>query len=137
MKKELTTFQKKIVSGGTEPAFNNDYWNEKRAGIYVDIQSGEPLFISIHKYDSGTGWPSFYKKLPDTSIIKIKDSSFGMIRTEVKTKKGNTHLGHYFKNDKKSPNGDRYCINSASLTFIVKGDLKKNGYQKYLKYFNI
>ncbi len=118
----------------TEPPFNNAYWNNKREGIYVDLVSGEPLFSSKDKFDSGTGWPSFTKPLDPNNIIEQNDTSAGMKRIEVKSKKGRSHLGHLF-DDGPKPIGLRYCINSASLRFIPKEDLEKEGYGKYKKLF--
>ena len=118
----------------TEPAFNNEFWNNKQEGIYVDVVSGEPLFSSINKYDSGTGWPSFSKPLEKDNIVENRDISHGMIRIEVKSKNSNSHLGHVFE-DGPEENGLRYCINSASLKFIPKEKLAKEGYEQYLKLF--
>lgn len=118
----------------TEPPFNNKYWDNKEEGIYVDIVSGEPLFASIHKFDSGTGWPSFYKPLEEDNIIYHIDTSYGMIRIEIKSKHGESHLGHVF-DDGQTPTGLRYCVNSSSLKFIPLKDLEKEGYGEYKKLF--
>jgi len=119
---------------GTEPPFANQFWNSKGVGIYVDIVSGEPLFSSIDKFDSGTGWPSFSKTLEVNHVVEKKDSGHGMIRTEVVSKHGGSHLGHVF-NDGPTSTGLRYCINSASLRFIAKEKLEEEGYGEYLTLF--
>lgn len=119
---------------GTEPAFDNEYWDEKREGIYVDVVSGEPLFSSRDKFDSGTGWPSFTKPLEEKNVSFKEDRKLFALRTEVRSKLANSHLGHVF-DDGPGPSGKRYCINSASLRFVPKEDLEKEGYGEYLKIF--
>jgi methionine-R-sulfoxide reductase len=121
--------------GGTERAFNNKYWNNHQQGIYVDVVSGEPLFSSTDKYDSGTGWPSFTKPIDKSFIITKTDNSWFMTRTEVLSKYGKSHLGHVF-DDGPQPSGKRYCMNSAALKFIPKQDMEKDGYGAYLYLFN-
>jgi methionine-R-sulfoxide reductase len=123
------------IDNGTEPPFRNAYWDNKKEGIYVDVISGEALFISKNKFNSGTGWPSFTKPIDKEHIIEKVDRALGMSRTEVRSKKSNAHLGHVF-NDGPAPTGQRYCINSAALRFIPVDKMDQEGYTKYQELFN-
>jgi methionine-R-sulfoxide reductase/methionine-S-sulfoxide reductase len=135
LKETLTELQYKVTQRkGTEPAFHNAYWNNKEPGIYVDIVSGEPLFSTTDQYDAGCGWPSFTRPISDSRIVTEPDNSFSMFRDEVRSKLGDSHLGHVFR-EKAVPGGLRYCINSAALRFIRREDLASEGYGEYQHLF--
>ncbi len=137
LKEKLTPMQYKVTQeNATEPPFQNEYWNHNKPGIYVDIVSGEPLFSSLDKFDSGCGWPSFSKPLSIDAIMQKQDLSHGMERIEVRSKRADSHLGHVFEDGPMEKGGRRYCINSAALKFIAVEDLEKEGYGEYLCLFN-
>ena len=136
LKKKLTAQQYYVTQKcGTEPAFNNAYWNNHKPGIYVDVVTGEPLFTSLDKFDSGTGWPSFTKPVAKDTVTEKTDRAFGMQRTEVRGRTSDAHLGHVFDDGPADKGGLRYCINSASLRFIPVEKLKEEGYGQYLRLF--
>ena len=132
----LTPLQKKVtLKGGTEPPFKNEYWDNKAEGIYVDIIDGTPLFSSTHKFQSGTGWPSFTRPIQEKAVEEHEDNTFFMRRTEIKASQTDSHLGHVFPDGPPDAGGLRYCINSASLRFVPKEDLEKEDYGEYLSLF--
>jgi methionine-R-sulfoxide reductase len=136
LKKKLSPEQYRVTQQcGTEPPFRNEYWNNHRAGIYVDIVSGEPLFTSLDKFDSGSGWPSFTKPIENGHVSEKTDRAFGMERTEVRSNKSDSHLGHVFDDGPTDKGGMRYCINSAALRFIPVEKLKEEGYGQFLPLF--
>jgi methionine-R-sulfoxide reductase len=135
LRSQLTKDQYRVTREcGTETPFQNAYWDNHKAGIYVDLITGEPLFSSLDKFDSGTGWPSFTKPISKERVVEKRDSSFGMERTEVRSSKSNSHLGHIFE-DGPAPTGERYCVNSAALRFVPVEKLKEEGYGEYLALF--
>lgn len=124
----LTAIQREVTqNGSTERPFENEFWNHKEEGIYVDVVSGEPLFASVHKFDSGSGWPSFFRTIIPKNVKEVLDRNHGMVRTEIRSKLSDSHLGHLFP-DGPEPTGLRYCINSAALRFVPKNDLESQGY---------
>lgn len=132
----LTKTQLRVTQeGGTEPAFRNKYWDNHEPGIYVDVVSGQPLFSSTDKYDSGTGWPSFTQPISAGAVRAVTDRSYGMVRTEVRSAAADSHLGHLFGDGPTDRGGERYCMNSAALRFVPVSELESQGYGEYLSLF--
>lgn len=137
LKEKLTDIQYAVTQeNATERPFQNEYWDNHKEGLYVEITTGEPLFTSLDKFDSGCGWPSFTKPVEGDNIKEKFDKTYGMIRTEVRSKHGDSHLGHVFEDGPRDKGGLRYCINSAALRFIPKEELEREGYKEYLELFN-
>ncbi len=133
---QLTPEQYRVTQqGGTEPAFRNEFWDHKEPGLYVDVVSGEPLFASVHKFDSGTGWPSFTVPINPENVVEKRDRTFGIVRTEVRSANGDSHLGHVFSDGPRRRGGRRYCINSAALRFIPVQELDAAGYGEFSSLF--
>lgn len=136
LKAALTPEQYHVTQAcGTEPPFRNAYWNHKEPGLYVDIVSGEPLFASVHKFDSGTGWPSFTQPVKREHVTEHRDATHGMVRVEVRSMHGDSHLGHVFPDGPRAAGGMRYCINSASLRFVPVAELEAQGYGEFVSLF--
>jgi peptide-methionine (R)-S-oxide reductase len=134
----LNPEQRRVTQeSGTERPFYNEFWDSKEPGLYVDVVSGEPLFTSLDKFDSGCGWPSFTKPLEDEHVVELRDTTHGMIRTEVRSKHGDSHLGHVFPDGPRETGGLRYCINSASLRFIPVSQLEAEGFGQYRGLFEV
>ncbi|MGL5086764.1 MAG: peptide-methionine (R)-S-oxide reductase MsrB [Clostridium sp.] len=138
LEKELTSLEYKVTQESfTEPPFTNKFWNSFEEGLYVDVTTGEPLFISTDKFDSGCGWPAFSKPIEKKAVKEKRDTSFGMHRTEVKARNSESHLGHVFCDGPEELGGLRYCINSASLKFVPFENIKEEGYEEYMELFGV